>query len=135
MAVERNAENSAIPAVFGGDGRDMGDMVLDGDHRQARRVGPARRHEIGVQISDRAFRFDLEDRSQALDRLVAEANGFAVVEIANVLRNERLAAAGDRNRVLEVAAGGDDARALGAEIDGIGDEPTRPPDIRGRAVH
>ena len=80
----------------------MGDVMLDRDDRQARRLRGARRDEIGMKIADRAFRLDFENASQMRDGLVAETDGFAVVEIADVLRDESLAAARDRDRILQI---------------------------------
>ncbi len=71
---------------------------------------------------------------QMPDGLVAETDGFAVVEIADVLRDESLAAARDRDRILQIGAGGDDARPVGAEVDRVRNEAARAPQIGRRAV-
>ena len=78
-----------------------------------------------MKVAGGEFRRDRQDRAQMRDRLVAEADRLAVVEVADVLRDERLAAARQRHRVLEIGAGGQDARAVGAEVDRIGDEAAR----------
>ena len=68
------------------------------------------------------------------DGLVAETDGLAVVEIADVLRDESLAAARDGDRILQIGAGGDDARPVRAEVDRVGNEAARAPQIGRRAV-
>ena len=55
-----------------------------------------------MKIADRAFGLDFENADQMPDGLVAETDGFAVVEIADVLRDESLAAARDGDRVLQI---------------------------------
>ena len=67
------------------------------------------------------------------DRLVSEADRLPVVEVADVLGEEGLAAAGDGDRVLEIGAGRDHARAVLAEIDRVGNEAARAPEIGRRA--
>ncbi len=108
--------------------------MLDRYKRQARGFRSAGRDEIRMEIADRPFGLDLEDRGQMPDRLVAEADGLAVVEIADVLRDEGLSAAGDRDRILEIGARGDHARAVEAEIDRVRNETARAPDIGGGPV-
>ena len=71
---------------------------------------------------------------QMRDRLVAEADRLAVVEVADILRHERLAPARQRDRVLEIGAGGEHARAVGAEVDRLGDEAARAAHEGRRAV-
>ena len=68
------------------------------------------------------------------DRLVAEADRVAVVEVADMLRDERFATARQRDRVLEIGAGGEHARPFGAEVDRLGDEAARAADEGRRAV-
>ena len=74
-----------LQRLFGGDRRDVGHMVLDRHDRQARRLRGPRRNEIGMKIANRAFGLDFENAEEMPDGLVAETDGFAVVEIADVL--------------------------------------------------
>ena len=87
-----------------------------------------------MQVAGGEFRLDRQDRAEMRDRLVAEADRLAVVEIADMLRHERLAPARERHGVLQVGAGGEHARAVDAEVDRLGDEAARAAQIGGRAV-
>ena len=125
LAVERDAQHAAAQAVLGGDRRDMGD---DGAARAraAGRSPPPRgstksgwRSQAAISGSIARMRFKWRDR------LVAEADRVAVVEIADIVRDERLATARQRDRVLEIGAGGEHARPVGAEVDRLGHEAAR----------
>ena len=61
-------------------------------------------------VGDR-LRREIEDLQQVIDRLLERFAGRRVVEVADVLRHERLVAARDAGRALEPAAGRNDRRA------------------------
>jgi hypothetical protein len=56
-----------------------------------------------VQIVRNQSRLDLEDGDQVLDRFDQRVAGGRVVELPDVLRDERFVAPRDADRVLEVA--------------------------------
>ncbi len=57
-----------------------------------------------MQVVRDDLRFDLEDREQVPHRLLEEAHAGRIVEIADMLRDERLVGARDTDRVLERCA-------------------------------
>ena len=97
----------------------------------------ARTEEIGMQVVGNELRLDLEDRSQVLDRVDQRRAGRRVVEIADVLRHERLVAAGHAHGVLEMAAQRDDGRPGSGELDRprrVAPRPANELESRARAV-
>ena len=77
----------------------------------------ARAEEVRMQVVRDPFRRDLEHRRQVLDRLDERRAGRRVVEIADVLRDERLVAARHADRILEIAAERDDRRPRSWQLD------------------
>ena len=124
-AVERDTQRRALAPVLGQHGADVRVVVLDGDRRHVPRRGEPRGEvravEVGVQVVRDGPRRHLQRGHQVLDREVERRAGRRVVEVADVLREEGLVAAGHAGRVLEPAAGGDDrrrGRARGAGVRG-----------------
>ena len=114
-AVECQAEDRSLDAMLGHDRGDVGVMMRHAACRNAppgrETRGVARAEEIGMQVVRDQRRLDVEDRQEVGDRFVQCHAGRRVVELADVLRHERLVAAGHADRVLVVAADGDDRRA------------------------
>ena len=83
-------------------------VVLDRDARHAPARGEPRRvpraEEIGMQVVRDELRLDVEDRHEVRDRVDQRRAGRRVVEVADVLRHERLVAARHADGVLEIAA-------------------------------
>ncbi len=86
--------------------------------REPRRV--PRAEEVGVQVVRDGDRLDVEDRDEVRKGLFQRSARRRVVEVADVLRDERLVAAGHADGVLEVAADRDDGRPRALEPDRAG---------------
>ena len=65
-----------------------------------------------MQVARDAVGFDLEKRFVAVLRLEPRVVGFGVLEVADVLRHERLGVARERKRVLLLGPGGEDGATL-----------------------
>ena len=63
-----------------------------------------------MQIAGHRHRLDFEDRQHVPERFLEERDGVRRIEIADMLRDKRFAAAGDGDRRLELSPQGDDAR-------------------------
>ena len=70
-----------------------------------------------MQIAGNRHRFDLEDRQHVPESFLEECDRVRRVEIADMLRDKRFAAARDRYRCLELSPQGDDARNLVRQTD------------------
>ena len=107
-AIECQADNRLVDAMFGADRGDMGVMMANCDGRNAELFGQAQgemgRREIGMQVVGDQLGPDIEDGQQMLDRFLKKADGRRIVEAADVLREEGFAALHDADRVLQVAA-------------------------------
>ena len=111
-AVERDAAHGAGQAVLGHHRHDVRMMVLHLGDGEALLVGPLRREVLGMQVARDAVGFDLEQRFVAVLRLEPRVVGFGVLEVADVLRHERLGVARERKRVLLLGPGGEDGATL-----------------------
>jgi len=93
--------------VLGGDRRDVRMVML---HRVQRHAPPRRElarvpgaEEVGMQIVRDHRRLDVEDRDEVREGLLQRGAGRRIIQVADVLRDERLVAARDADRALEVA--------------------------------
>ena len=104
-AIQRQRQLAALQTVFREHGRGVPVMVLHAQQRQAALLGEIGgktcRVEIRVQVVRHDRRFDAEEFHQLRDAFIEKIANGSVVEVANVLRNECLIAAGDTDRVLE----------------------------------
>jgi len=98
--------------VFGAERGDMRVMMLHGDYRQATLRGIALRKlgaiKIGMQIVRHDLRLHVELIAQARHGVVEQLPRLGAVQIADQLRDMRLAAARDADRVFQPGAAGQD---------------------------
>jgi len=95
-AIERDSKHGTRDAMLRRHRGDVRMMVLHTDARDAVTLGQlrgvARAEEIRMQVVRNQLGLYFEDRGQMLDRLDMRGAGRRVVEIADVLRDERLVA-------------------------------------------
>ena len=80
---------------------------------------------IGMEIAGDKLRRHVEKLDEPLRRLAIETPRRGVREIADMLRDESLAAARHRDRRLKMRASGDDAGTVAAKLDRLGREAAR----------
>src|SRR5450759_2889313 len=121
-AVEREPEQRSIDMMLGRQRGDMRVMVLHRSPRRPEPMGEPRGRKIGMQVAGNRHRLDLEDRQHVAKGFLEKCDGYRRVEVTDMLRDERLAAARDRHRCLELSPQGDDARHLMRQTDRHGCE-------------
>ncbi len=109
--------------MLGEAGGDMGEMVLDRGHRQARgRSRRAARRIVRMQVADGAARANAVQPGYIGAGTIIRIARRDGIEIAEMLARHDAAARGQRHRRLEMAAEGHDAvaHAPGPPSTGIG---------------
>ena len=79
-----------------------------------------------MQVAGDRFRPHVEQAQQMRGAFLVEAEGLGVGEVADMLADKSLAPAREGQRRLEMAAAGEHARAVGAEVDRLGHKAARP---------
>ena len=114
-AVEREPEHGRGHPVLGHDRGDVRMVMLDAVMRNTPALREPRcvagAEEVRVQVVREHLRRDLERPRQMLDRVDERRAGRRIVEIADVLRDERFVTAGSADGILEVSAERDDRRS------------------------
>ena len=80
-----------------------------------------------MKVAGGGFGFDAQQVRKMARRFAVTSPGFRPVEIADVLRDESLAAARQRDRRFLMRAKSDDRRTIAAQIDRLRRETARPP--------
>ncbi len=123
VAVEGHAEDAAPgnDPVLEERGQDVGEVVLDAEVGDTHPGGVSRRPEIGVEVGDDGRRPGVEETQDVGQGLLEIAEVPVIVEVAQELAGDDVAVLVEGDRVLELAAEGDDD-AVGAELfrDGLG---------------
>ena len=78
-----------------------------------------------MQVVGDGARRDAEEVLQAGERLLEELHRLVVLQVADVLAEDGVAALGQAEGVLQLAAEGEDLVQFDAEVDGLGDEAAR----------
>ncbi len=130
MTIDREAQHRTTDPMFAHDRSDMGDVMLHRDDRQINVLRQPRTAIIRVEIGNDRLGPDVEKPRQMVDRLAIEAHRFDGTEIADMLRDEGLATARQRDGGLQVRAQCQNGGAIGAEVDRIGHEAARAPEHR-----
>src|SRR3984957_14009682 len=106
----------------------MRGMMLNAQDRQFHRLRETSGAIVRMQIACDNFRRDIEHRQHASRGFLIEPDRGHGVEVADVVRYERLAPARDAERRLQMRAEGDYRRTILTEVDGFGCEAARSPD-------
>ena len=112
-AVEHDRERLARLAVLGEARRGVRVVVLHLDERQPLLVRPRRREVAGMQVARDRGRLDAEHVEVEREVGAEGAVGGLGVEVAEVRREERVGAAHDAERALQLRPGRDDRHRRG----------------------
>ena len=122
-------------AVLGQAGGDVGVVVLDGEPGEPARLGPAGGSIVGVQVVGDRQRRPVEQALQLADGLLEPAEGGEVVEVAQVLRDDRLAAFGQADGDLHLGADRQHGGPTHGQLDRLGRVPAAPAQRARRPRH
>ena len=121
IAVQRQTEDGRGACMLSQHRGNVGMVMLHRDGRDAKPVRHRERDlggvEVGVEIVSDRLRAHRDDGLQVLDRLLQRVAGTRVVEIADVLRQEGLVAAGQAHRALQIRPQSEHWRHLAVEAD------------------
>ncbi len=120
--------------MLGADRRDMGGVVLEAQDGRAKIFGETGREIIRVQVAGDGLRPHVEQAQQMRRALFVEPKRFGVGEVADVLAHESFAAARQSEGGLQMAAAGEHAGAVFAEVDGLGHKTARAAQEGGGAI-
>jgi hypothetical protein len=101
-AVQREARQGSSVPILSGERREVRVMVLYTDQRQADGLREPRTREVGVEVMRNDDRRHLEGLPQVVDGLSQETARRDVLDVADVLADERLLTAGEAHGVLQV---------------------------------
>ena len=94
-------------AVVGQAGRDVRVMMLDADQVHPGQLGSVLRGQVlRVQVVRDHLGGDVEQPPEVLDALGERPQGLEVLQVADVLRDERTVLLGQAERVLQLGAAG-----------------------------
>ena len=108
--VEHDGERLAGLAVLGEARGGVGVVMLHLDERQPLLVRPTRRQVVGMEVAGDRGGLDAEHVEVEREVGAERAVGGLAVEVAEVRREERLAAARDAERALQLGTRGDERR-------------------------
>ena len=115
-AVKRDAAGRTCDAVFRHHSADMGPVMLHGVGRdpalKLNPVGETRGEEVRMQVMRHQFGRDFKHRFEMLHRKLERLTGACVPEVADMLRKERLAAAGQAGSHFEPRSGRENRRRV-----------------------
>ena len=114
--VERDADDLAPLVRLGERRSDVGVVVLDLDERRPVGLGalarPLRAQILGVEVAGEDVGVQAEQGAVAVERLEPGGERLGVLEVADMLRDERLVGAGHAERRLLLGAAGEHAGQL-----------------------